>query len=101
MKVLGMNATKFSFSSNLTQEIDTCDPIDFNYNYPNCEEDKWIIMQQCLDKDSKIVISKVTPSDIKSIFKLKDLAKRSEIPLNFVSIWTINAHHCHNGLKVN
>jgi hypothetical protein len=39
MEVLGVNAIKFSFSSNLTQEIDTCDPIDFNYNYPNCEKD--------------------------------------------------------------
>jgi len=34
-----MNVTKFSFSSNLTQEIETCDPIDFNCNYPNYEED--------------------------------------------------------------
>jgi hypothetical protein len=43
-------------------------------------------MQQCLDKDLKIVISKLTPSDIKNIPKLQDLAKRSEILLNFVSI---------------
>lgn len=39
MEILKMNVTKFSFSSNLTQEIETCDPIDFNCNYPNYEED--------------------------------------------------------------
>jgi hypothetical protein len=43
-------------------------------------------MQQCLDKDLKIVISKLTPSGIKNFFKLKDLAKKSEILLNFVSV---------------
>jgi hypothetical protein len=39
LEVLGVNVTKLSFSSNLTEKIDICDPIDFNYNYPNREED--------------------------------------------------------------
>ncbi len=30
-------------------------------------------MQQCLDKDLEIAILKLAPSDIKNIFKLKDL----------------------------
>jgi hypothetical protein len=39
MEILRVNVTKFSFSSNLTQEINTYDPIDFNCNYLNCEEE--------------------------------------------------------------
>jgi hypothetical protein len=35
-----------------------------------------IIVQQCLDKDLEITISKLAPSDMKSIFKLKDLARK-------------------------
>jgi hypothetical protein len=39
MGALEVNATKFSSSSNLTEEIDTCNIIVFNCNYPNREED--------------------------------------------------------------
>jgi hypothetical protein len=70
MEVLRVNVTKFSFSSNLTEEINTCDSIDFHYNYLNYDKDTWIIMQQYLEKDLKIVISKLTHSNIKNIFKL-------------------------------
>jgi hypothetical protein len=74
-----LDVIQFSFLSNFTQETDTC-------NYPNYEEDTRIVMQQCLDKGLKIVISILTFSEIMGIFKLKDLAKRSEILLNFASI---------------
>jgi hypothetical protein len=33
-------------------------------------------MQQCLDKDLKVIVLEPTFSDIKNIFKLKDLAKK-------------------------
>ncbi len=41
-------------------------------------------MQQCLDKDLEIVVLEPTFSNIKNIFELKDLVKRSEILLSYV-----------------
>lgn len=38
-------------------------------------------MQQCLDKYLKVVVLEPTPSDIRSIFNLKDLARKKR---NFV-----------------
>ncbi len=70
-----MNVTKTLFSSNLTQEIKIFYPIDLDDNDLDLIENTRTIMQQCLEKDIKVVVSKPTFSDIKSIFKLKDLAR--------------------------
>jgi len=67
-----VNATKTLFSSNPTQEIKICDPIDLDDSDIDLKKDIKTIMQQCLEKDLKVVVSKSTP---KSIFKLKDLAR--------------------------
>jgi len=40
-------------------------------------------MQQCLEKDLKVVVSKPTPSDIMNIFKLKDLARNKWNSIEF------------------
>jgi hypothetical protein len=40
-------------------------------------------MQQCLEKDLKVVVSKPTPSDIRSIFKLKDLVRNKFNSIEF------------------
>jgi hypothetical protein len=70
-----VNVTKTLFSSNLTQEIKIFYPIDLDDNDLDLIENTRTIMQQCLEKDIKVVVSKPTFSDIKSIFKLKDLAR--------------------------
>ncbi len=70
-----MNTTKTLFSSNLTQEIEICDPIDPDDSDLDLKKNTRTIMQQCSEKDLKVVVSKPTPSDIKNIFKLKDLTK--------------------------
>jgi hypothetical protein len=70
-----VNVTKTLFSSNLIQEIEICDPIDLDDNDLDLKEDTITIMQQCLEKDLKVVVSKPTPSDIRNIFKLKDLIR--------------------------
>jgi hypothetical protein len=77
METYGVNATKTLFSSNFTQEIDICDPIDLDDNDLDLKENTRTIMQQCLEKVLKVLVSKPTPSDIKNIFKLKVLVKNN------------------------
>jgi hypothetical protein len=42
-------------------------------------------MQQCVDKDLELIVLKPTPSDIRNIFKLKNLAKKK---------WDFIKFHC-------
>jgi len=71
-----VNAIKTLFSLNLTQEIEICDPIDLDDSDLDLKKDTRIIMQQCLEKNLKVVVSKPTPNGIRNIFKLKDLARK-------------------------
>ncbi len=77
--------TKVLFSSKLTKEIEICDPIDPNDSDLDIEEDTWIIMQQCVDKYLEVIVLEPTPSDIRNIFKLKDLVKKK---------WDFVEFHC-------
>ncbi len=86
---------KALFSLHLTQETYICDPIDHDDDDLNLEN-SGTIMQQCLDKDLRVVVLKPSPSDIKSIFKLKNLArtKRSSIEFQDPYISIVHLETC-------
>jgi hypothetical protein len=80
MEVFGINATKSLFSSDLTKDMEIKYANDHDDNYMDLDpkKDAIIVVQQCLELDSKHSILRVELNGINSIFKIKNLARKNE-----------------------